>query len=76
MIYQQFRRRQIKLTQYQLADRAGVLRDVVGEIERGRVNPRPDELAKIARVLGVEPPERLLAHVPDPFEHDLPEVRQ
>lgn len=75
MIYQQYRRRVLRLTQHQLADRAGVSRDVVGDVERGRVNPRLDELAKIARVLGVDPPERLLTHVADPFEHDQPEPR-
>jgi hypothetical protein len=26
-------------------------------------------------VLGVDPPERLLVHVRDPFDADLPEVR-
>jgi transcriptional regulator with XRE-family HTH domain len=63
-------RRQRRLTQVQLAERAAVPRRIIGLIERGRVNPAADELERLALALNVSPPHALLRAVsfvvPDP----------
>jgi transcriptional regulator with XRE-family HTH domain len=75
VVYLQLRRRKVGLTQKRLAEMAGVGADLISEIETGRTNPRGDELARIAKALGVHPPERLVTLVADPYEHELPEPR-
>ena len=40
----------------------------ISAIERGRLNPYPEELAALARLFGVDPPERLLDVVVDEEE--------
>ena len=55
------RHRQLaKLSQEELADRAGLHRTYISLLERGQRNPSVDALGKIAGVLGV-PASRLLA---------------
>lgn len=56
-------RRNEGLTQADLAARAGLHRLTVWGIERGRVNPNPDELERLATALHVQPPEALLEQV-------------
>ena len=68
-----FCRRRARLTQRQLADRAGVGLRTVGEIESGRVrSPRPDSVRRLAAALALPGAEQLhllsLAGVDD--EHD------
>jgi transcriptional regulator with XRE-family HTH domain len=43
-----------RLTQAQLAARAGVGENLIGELENGRANPTLSSLAKVAAGLGVE----------------------
>jgi transcriptional regulator with XRE-family HTH domain len=43
-----------RLTQEQLAERAGLSYKFVGEVERGTGNPTVDSLAALARALGVD----------------------
>jgi transcriptional regulator with XRE-family HTH domain len=42
-----------RLTQAELAERAGVRRELVGQLERGDANPTFAVFVKIARALGV-----------------------
>ena len=53
-------RESAKLSQEELADRAGLHRTYISLLERGRRNPSVDALGKIAGALGV-PASRLLA---------------
>lgn len=48
-------RREAKLTQEELASRAGLSANYVGEIERGERNPSALALFSLARGLGVHP---------------------
>jgi transcriptional regulator with XRE-family HTH domain len=52
-------RRAMGLSQEELAFRAGVHRNYLGGIERGERNPALDNIAAIARALGVDPSELL-----------------
>ena len=52
-------RRARGLSQEELAFRAGVHRNYLGGIERGERNPALDNIAAIARALGVDPSELL-----------------
>jgi transcriptional regulator with XRE-family HTH domain len=45
------------LTQAELADQAGVTRDTLVRLERGKQPPRPRTLKKLAEVLEVDPTE-------------------
>jgi len=45
------------LTQNQLAEKAGISRDTMNQVERGRQQPTYLTLCKLARALGVEPEE-------------------
>jgi transcriptional regulator with XRE-family HTH domain len=69
----QLLRIQAKLTQKELAARANVRRGDLSYIELGRLNPTAAELARLAQVLGVVVPARLLEHVPSPTWAELPE---
>jgi len=46
-------RRRAALTQAQLAERAGVRRELIGQIERGMANPTLAVILRLARGLGV-----------------------
>lgn len=48
-------RRERRLSQEELAARAGINRNYVGKIERGENSPTVEMLEKLAVVLGVEP---------------------
>ena len=48
-------RRQMHLTQVQLAARAGVTQEEISRIERGRKSPTVDTFARIAAALGLQP---------------------
>jgi transcriptional regulator with XRE-family HTH domain len=48
--------------QYEIAELTGIRRPELSRIESGRLNPTPDELARLAKVYGVLP-ERLLDHI-------------
>lgn len=48
-------RKEAKLTQEELAERAGLSANYVGEIERGERNPSALALFALARGLGVQP---------------------
>jgi predicted transcriptional regulator len=48
------RRLQLKVTQAQLADMAGVSRRFITLVESGQGNPRLETLEKMANVLGLE----------------------
>ena len=43
-----------RLTQKELADKAGVLQNTISRIENGRFNPGLDILQRIAEALGME----------------------
>ncbi len=62
MRYQKFRRLELGLRSKDVARRAGLNPTIYINIENGRMNPRGDELARIAKALGC-PVARLLAHV-------------
>ena len=47
-------------SQEELADRAGVHRTYISQVERGVTNPTATVIAKIADALGVEPAELML----------------
>jgi transcriptional regulator with XRE-family HTH domain len=49
-----------RVTQEQLAERAGLSYKFIGEIERGKANPTIDTLYEIARALRIEVHELLL----------------
>jgi len=44
-----------RMLQIQLATRAGISRSRLSELEQGHVQPRPDEIARLASVLKVRP---------------------
>lgn len=50
------------LTQTELAERAQMLNRDVNLIDNGRLIPRPDQAARLSKVLGV-PVDQLLIHV-------------
>ena len=47
-------------SQEELADRAGVHRTYISQVERGVTNPTATVIAKIADALGVEPAELMV----------------
>jgi transcriptional regulator with XRE-family HTH domain len=49
-------------SQQDLADATGISRSIISNIENGRVNPTPTELAALGHALNC-PPDRLLDHV-------------
>lgn len=53
-------RLRLGLTQSKLGKRAKVATSDVSRIETGRLTPYPRQLARLARVLGVQPEELLL----------------
>ena len=53
------RRKELKLTQKELADRLDVTRSLVGQYERGVRNPKPSTLQRIADALGISVTELL-----------------
>lgn len=67
--FERQRRNWTQATLGQLAGRSGLRRALtqneVSAIELGRLNPRPDELAALARALGVSVPSTLLHPVED-----------
>ena len=62
MFYLKFRRLELSLTQREVAKRIGLNHSWLCQIERGRVNPTADELARLAKLLGC-PAERLFDQV-------------
>jgi len=65
-------RRDLKFNQEDVADRAGVSRAYVSDLERGKVdNPTLDVVTSLARVLQVRP-EYLLGWSDDPLGEDRP----
>lgn len=52
-------RKELKLTQEQLAEKVGVSTNYIGFIEQGRYSPSLEVLNKIARALKVKPSELL-----------------
>jgi len=52
-------RRLIRISQEELALRAGIDRSYMGRIELAKTSVSSDKLAPIARILGVEPPDLL-----------------
>ncbi len=50
-----------RVTQEQLAERAGLSYKFIGEIERGKANPTVDTLCRLAKALRVEVHELLLS---------------
>ncbi len=63
-------RRQLRLTQAAFGQRLGVSRDVIGNIEYGRVAPRPVFLQHVCRVFRVNP--AWLLEGEDPLFHCEP----
>lgn len=53
-------RARCRITQEDLAERAGISRVYVGSIERGEFACSIDVLARVATALGVDPPELLV----------------
>jgi len=45
------------LYQDDLSKRMGISKSTVCGLETGRVNPRPDEIRKLCKILGVKPEE-------------------
>jgi transcriptional regulator with XRE-family HTH domain len=62
VLYLKFRRIELRLTQRAVAKKARISTSWLSQIESGRVNPTPDELAGIGKVLDC-PTDRLLDHV-------------
>jgi len=56
-------RRDHRLTQAQLAEKAGVSRVLIAQIEDDTIVPLPDVLERLAYALCFSPPERLLRPV-------------
>jgi transcriptional regulator with XRE-family HTH domain len=54
-------RLEYRVTQEQLAERAGLSYKFIGEIERGKANPTVDTLSRLAKALRVEIHELLLS---------------
>ena len=54
MLYQKFRRLELGLLQKGVAKRSDIPRSILAQMETARVTTRPDELARIAKVLGCE----------------------
>ena len=53
-------------TQTSVGHLANLSQTAISLIESGRLNPTPAELAALARVFGVSPPELLLKEMPEP----------
>lgn len=54
-------RRRLKLSQEDFAERCGMHRTYLGEIERGEANVTFESITKVARGLGVRPSELFAA---------------
>ena len=54
------------LTQQQLADRAGLSRATITQLERGQRPPRPDTVRKVAHALDVPPMAITLGNYQEP----------
>ena len=65
------RRRLMRLTQCQLADRIGVTHRVISGIERGDRWPRPETLAAIALALETTPATLLTEGAFGPIDEDM-----
>ena len=62
MLRCQVRRLDLKKTQYDIERETGIRQSDVSAIERGRVNPTPEELQALSLALGL-PVEKLLEEV-------------
>ena len=58
-----FERHRLRLSQQTVGQRADLPQTLVSAIENGRVNPTDDELAALAKALGVSDPTQLLQPV-------------
>lgn len=58
------RRRELDLTQEALAERAGVHRSYIANVERGEINPSLENIEKIVEALGVSIPELFISYIP------------
>jgi transcriptional regulator with XRE-family HTH domain len=65
MLALKFHRIERDLSQRDLSRLTGVPHAHICNIETGRLNPRPDELKKIGKALGIDP-ARLMIHVSAP----------
>ena len=71
VLYLEFIRRQQGLSQARVMEGTSVHRNTIIGIESGRVNPTPDELRALASFFQIEPADRLLTQVTDPFTGEL-----
>jgi transcriptional regulator with XRE-family HTH domain len=67
-------RRELELTQEQLAKRLGVNPSYVAAIETGRVNPTVGQLAHLARALGAQ--LQITLTIPERARVTLPDMAQ
>ena len=58
-----FERLQRHMTQHDVARRARVAQPVISLIERGRLIPTDDQIARLASVFRIHPPEAILEQV-------------
>jgi transcriptional regulator with XRE-family HTH domain len=60
-----YRRRILRMTQRELAARAGLDQPLLSRIETERIRPNDRELAVLAKILGVDDPQALITQVRD-----------
>lgn len=65
------RREQLKLSQQEVADRAGLTRGNYSHIERGRNEPNLDQMISIAKVLKVKPDANFFKDFCDDMEQEV-----
>ncbi|KAM3116298.1 helix-turn-helix domain-containing protein [Phormidesmis sp. 146-33] len=58
------RRRELDITQEELAERAGVHRSYIANVERGEINPALENIEKIAEALEVSIPVLFTNYAP------------
>ena len=73
-----FERIRRHLSQDQLGRKTGIRQSDISAMERGRLNPTEDELARLANALLINPPSVLLKEIPirdpEPENHEEEKV--
>lgn len=69
-------RKKAKLSQTQLAERLGVTQSLIGQYERGELNPKLDTIKRICAALGIEYLPTIQEQEQNAIPHNITEARE